>query len=454
MATSAEALIEHAIILQRGGRAAAAEQTYRRALERGEHPVAQHNLAVLLAQRGEAIAALPYFEAALGNGRETEMYWLSCVRGYLAAGRSAAAIALLADATAAGFASAALDDLSARAHAAERSITAAQLDGRGVALAASGRLNEAIATFEAALSLDANHAEAHFHLGSLLSERGDVARGFEHFMRRAEIVRANPAAAGVPGAPHKVKHDAEQQTWWAANGIDTSGFVVANGQRIEGSAINSSLDESTIHEQWNGASPQLVVIDNFLTAKALARLQKYCAESAIWRRVYDAGYIGATPEDGLACPLLAQIAEEIPTRFSAIFAGHGFRYLGAFKYDSALSTGTNTHADNAAVNVNFYIAPDSANLDPDSGGMEVWDVGAPDEMTMRRLNSNEAVARSFLNASGARATIVPHRENRAIIFRSDLFHRTDRCRFAEGYGNKRINVSLLYGQLQTTAKGA
>jgi hypothetical protein len=40
---------------------------------------------------------------------------------------------------------------------------------------------------------------------------------------------------------------------------------------------------------------------------------------------------------------------------------------------------------------------------------------------------------------------VAHRANRAVIFKSALFHKTDRCDFREGYLNKRINVSLLFG---------
>ena len=46
-------------------------------------------------------------------------------------------------------------------------------------------------------------------------------------------------------------------------------------------------------------------------------------------------------------------------------------------------------------------------------------------------------------------TIVPHRANRAVIFDSALYHRTDHCRFTEGYLNKRINVSLLFGDFGT-----
>jgi hypothetical protein len=35
------------------------------------------------------------------------------------------------------------------------------------------------------------------------------------------------------------------------------------------------------------------------------------------------------------------------------------------------------HADFAAVNVNIWLTPDSANLDPTSGGMDVYDAEAP-----------------------------------------------------------------------------
>lgn len=40
---------------------------------------------------------------------------------------------------------------------------------------------------------------------------------------------------------------------------------------------------------------------------------------------------------------------------------------------------------------------------------------------------------------------VAHRANRAVIFASSLFHKTDECSFRQGYLNKRINVSSLYG---------
>ena len=39
-----------------------------------------------------------------------------------------------------------------------------------------------------------------------------------------------------------------------------------------------------------------------------------------------------------------------------------------------------------------------------------------------------------------------------MTFRSDLFHKTRDCRFREGYVNKRINVSLLFGYRSANAR--
>jgi len=40
---------------------------------------------------------------------------------------------------------------------------------------------------------------------------------------------------------------------------------------------------------------------------------------------------------------------------------------------------------------------------------------------------------------------IPYRQNRAVVFNSDLFHETDRLAFKDEYVSRRINVTLLYG---------
>jgi hypothetical protein len=317
----------------------------------------------------------------------------------------------------------------------------------GSAYAVLGDDGRAIASFEAALERDAGHAGAHLRLGYLLSERGAISEGFEHFMTRAHIICRDEAPENTNAPLHKVRHDQEQREYLSSLGVPaTHIFHVGDGARVAGPVINPAHTEEVILAHWRDASPQLVILDDFLNQPALEKLRAYCLESTVWHRIYESGYIGAIPADGFACPLLTQLAEEIATRWPRIFGPHRFKYLGAFKYDSELSRGTNTHADLAAVNVNLYITPDEANLQPKNGGMVVWNKTIDTEPLMRKLNSSDTAMQEYLSSRRAVATKIPHLANRAVIFKSSLIHKTDDFEFRTGYGNKRINVSLLYGE--------
>lgn len=458
---SDDAALSRALADHRAGHLAAAEKGYRGLIAaEPAHAGAHHHLGVLLVQAGRAEEGLVHLRSALDMEPGEPLYYFSLAKGLVAAGHPAQAGAVLRQASQRGLADGRFAPLKAeirdRAVALYRQMLAAHpgdaavLDNLGTALLEQGRTEEAIACYRQALSSAPDFAEAHFHLGAVLSQNGRVAEGFEHYMRRAMLVHAQakapPAATGEPA--HKVKHDQAQRDYlWAGKAPDSAGrFELADGSRLAGPAVNPRNATPGLLDAWRSATPQMVVIDDFLTAPALEKLRLYCAGSTVWRKIYEAGYLGAAPEDGFSCPLLAQIVEEIQSLFHPILAGEAFRYLGAFKYDSDLSTGTNTHADNSVVNVNFYIAPDEANLDPDSGGMEIWDVAAPDMRSMRRLNGSEEMVRAFLARSGAKRHIVPHRANRAVIFKSTLFHKTDKFRFKSDYLSRRINISLLFGQ--------
>ena len=182
---------------------------------------------------------------------------------------------------------------------------------------------------------------------------------------------------------HKERHDAEQREHLAERNIGAP-FHLEEGARLNGPAINPA-NAVSIAAQWKDNRPQIVVVDDLLTPQALAGLQRFCRESTVWRRAYTNGYLGATPETGFACPLLAQIADELRGVFPAIFEAYPLRYLWGFKYDSSLS-GIDVHADFAAINVNFWITPDQANLDPQSGGLVLWDVAAPKDWDVGKYN--------------------------------------------------------------------
>jgi tetratricopeptide (TPR) repeat protein len=448
MSSASQILLQQAMARQGQGDNQAAETLYRAVLaEEPAHDAANHNLGLLLAQRGAGAASVPYFQAALKSQPGVGQYWLSYASALLATGHPHEAEMVLTRGQQRGFGGAAVDSLL---HQARIALTPSEADlcvERGTVQMGQGRTDAAVAAYREAIALAPNHAEAHFRLGSVLSESGSIAEGFAHYMKRAAIVHGGrPWRQDRREPAHRVKHDREQVAYLAERlGAGALDFHLEDGARLSCPAVNPANATPQLTQQWHDSRPQMIVIENFLAPAALEKLRLYCAGSTIWRRNYDAGYIGATPEDGLACPLMAQIAEEIRTTFSQIIGVHAFRYLGAFKYDSELSTGTNIHADNSTVNVNFYIAPDEANLDPESGGMDIWDISAPPGEEMRRYNGDEVLARDFLKRSGGRLRRVPHRANRAVIFKSDLFHKTSDCLFDEGYLNKRINISLLFG---------
>jgi tetratricopeptide (TPR) repeat protein len=305
---------------------------------------------------------------------------------------------------------------------------------------AQGKLQEAAACYRQAMSLDPNFAEASYNLGYVLMESGAIAEGFSQLTLHAHLACGTGQKADLPR--HKHAHDAEQRAYLGPGGADPSGPLwLDNGDKVAAPAVKPHPE---LQARWRGDNP-LVVIDDFLSADALAGLRRFCWRSTIWREVYAGGYVGAFPEHGLTCPLLAQIAQELKEAYPGIFGGHPLLQIWAFKYDSRLR-GIPIHADFAAVNVNFWITPDEANLDKDHGGLVIWDKPAPLDWDFEKYNIDAGAARDFLKREGAKSTTVPYRANRAVIFDSDLFHETDDLTFAEGYCNRRINLTLLYGR--------
>ncbi len=220
-------------------------------------------------------------------------------------------------------------------------------------------------------------------------------------------------------------------------------------QRSKQPALNLSRNFHRIEQKYADQAPGITWIDDFLSDASINALRKYCLENTLWFDFHHPnGYLGALMENGFAAPLLFQIAEELKAHLPAIFKDYPLIQMWAFKYDSQLQ-GIQMHADIAAINLNFWITPDDANLDPDSGGLVIWDKEAPAEWGFSEFNTGEVSRQqriqTFLETSGANKITVPYRQNRAVLFNSDLFHSTDTFHFKEGYENRRINITLLFG---------
>jgi tetratricopeptide (TPR) repeat protein len=370
------------------------------------------------------------------------------------------------------------------------------LNNLGVAYKEQGRLDEAKSSFQQALVHKPSYANAHYHLGLTSLWQQHMEEAMDCFRRSADLTFNHQKPVTIRSvAKARIKHDFEQVQYLLAHSLgsdltssyveilnalyqrvlkdtDTSWFLPLTSQEqlqiapsfnrilhygkggtLSGGTLNPDLNLSDIEARYQENKPEMMYVDHLLNPAALNSLRQFCLESTIWKRDYQNGYIGTFLANGFSCPLLLQIAEELRTTFPGIFKNHLLNQGWAFKHDSALR-GLNMHADAAAVNVNFWITPDEANLDPDSGGLIVWNKEAPDEWDFKEYNNekNEGKIREFLERNQAEAFTIPHRQNRAVIFNSNLFHKTDTISFKDDYENRRINVTLLYGSRQKAEK--
>ena len=359
----------------------------------------------------------------------------------------------------------------------------------GLALMEAGTLHEAIASLRKALSIMPGYQTARYNLGMALSWVGDDEQAVTCLQQlaRAKYDHGKPVAETFVYRS-RLRHDIEQLQYLfdqrrlgdehgryldalqkveaalgksnnPGNRTSVQPEILASiapsfnrilycepPTRLGGGALGTSLDVETVESRYLARQPEVTYIDGLLNDEALQALRQFCWEATIWKKDYENGYSGAFLGDGFASPLLFQIAEELRRTFPRIFKHHRLTQAWAFKHDST-RRGLNIHADAAAVNVNFWITPDEANLNPDTGGLVVYDKEAPREWNFKEYNSdqNKPKILAWLKEVGAQPVIIPYRSNRAIVFNSDLFHETDEISFKDDYTSRRINITLLYG---------
>ena len=462
-----QALYDQATTAHRQGDLAGAEQAYLQLLSAApNNPQIRHHLGALRAQQGRVAEALALLEGVLAQNPSDAGLLKDYAMVLAGAGRNQEALAAFDRALELWQGDPELTRLRIEAllrlgrHADVLAATdqplalhpqdAILLHQRGLALAGLGRHGEAESCFARVLQLRPDSDAALYERGTALAAQHRIAEWFASFHAFAQGEMKTEPPGSSRALAHKARHDAEQQAWQREQGISPrAGLHVEGGARLEGRAVNP-INAEDAARQWREHHPQVVVVDNLLTDAALAALRRFCLGSTVWRTGFDSGYLGAFPEHGFSVPLLAQIAEEFRSVFSGICGALPLKYAWAFKYDSAME-GVHIHADDAVVNVNFWITPDEANLDPQSGGLMVWDVAAPSSWDFTKFASEQAATRDFLARSHAKSITVPYRANRAVIFDSGLLHQTDKIRFRDGYDNRRINVTLLYGERNSAA---
>jgi tetratricopeptide (TPR) repeat protein len=440
-----DALIADATRHSEAGRLEAAVEKYRAALRlRPHHAGVLHNLGVLEASAGRHSVALAAFDTAL-----------------------------------------AVEPQYASAHY-----------NRGAALQASGRLAEAIEAYARTIAIDPEHYSAHRALGLAYLAAGQRGRAMDHLAHTYELRRGDGRigiAADSLFFAHraKLRHDAEQFRYIARSGRESRRFEavarnyealatdfpiaitvlsdadletlggnyntpihVAEAPEIPEGALGPRADAGELVRQFESPRAGAVYFDDMLSPRALHSLRRYLLTSTIWHdfRHID-GFVASYLEDGLACPVLLQIIDELRGALSALLGKLPLIQAWAFKALEP-NAAIEAHADDAAVSINFWITPDPANLSPGRGGMAICRVPPPQEWRVREYHEDRQQTVPFLEQHRDEMLVIPYRANRAVLFESRLLHRTDAADFAKTYENHRINITFLFGESQVAGCGA
>lgn len=222
--------------------------------------------------------------------------------------------------------------------------------------------------------------------------------------------------------------------------------------RVAPHAINSKLNFAEIEDAYLASPLAVVHFDDFLTPQALNALWQFCLDATIFF-VHGTGrimtsYLGT----GFHSSLLFQIAAELKQRFPRVLGPHVLGNMWAYRYPPK-GEGVGAHTDQGAVTFNFWITPDDANLEPGTGGLIVHTKEQPMDWDWDQVNFQKdhpavrAALEDFLHS--ANKVTIPYRQNRAVLFHSNLFHRSDSFHFKVGHRHRRTNITILFGERGT-----
>ncbi len=207
--------------------------------------------------------------------------------------------------------------------------------------------------------------------------------------------------------------------------------------------INDNIDIENIQETYCGSEPEIVVIDNFLSNNFLRDLRVFFRCANIFKYPFRGGYIGAFLGKGMANRALLEFSNDLRKTFPKIFLNYNLAQAWSFKYDSQ-KNGIGIHADDAKVNVNFWITGDNSNLNQDNGGMIIWKKTPKLEASFQDFNAIKSMDKMKEEVKDSDFIKIAYKSNRAVVFNSKLYHATDKIEFKDNYKDRRVNVTFLY----------
>ncbi|KAJ8599407.1 hypothetical protein CTAYLR_009700 [Chrysophaeum taylorii] len=276
-----------------------------------------------------------------------------------------------------------------------------------------------------------------------------VVPAYEEVLRRAEIALEARSQPGITAGLYALS---PLDVALVGSTYNRALFYEPGDHWLPGERLAEALSQRVPWDRVDGEFQRgqgrgVVYVDDVLANDALDAILDYCRSATLFfeTKTHGAGgHLGAYVVDGFSAPLLFQVAEDLKAALPRTLGSLPLRNMWAYKYSYSHS-GIMVHKDQAAVNVNLWVSPDAANLEPDRGGLKIFDDDGALEM-------ERAITPPELQGDSGRAILgrlpnvtIPFKQNRITVFDSALPHLSDVGRWAEGYENRRISITFLFG---------
>jgi tetratricopeptide (TPR) repeat protein len=217
---------------------------------------------------------------------------------------------------------------------------------------------------------------------------------------------------------------------------------------VSGSAVNENLDFDRLEKEY--VKSKAIYFDDLLSPEAADRLRNFFLDSMVFYRHSEAGFVGSYVTEGFACGLIFQIIKELKLRFPNLLTGLPLNNMWCYRYAPS-GSGVKPHNGDGSVTFNFWLTPDESNLTPSgAGGLVMYDKEQPDAwdwLTYNMYKDDPGIQAQIAEyLKDASSFGIPYGFNRAVLFHSTLFHKTDPFIFKDGYLNRRMNVTMLFGR--------
>lgn len=123
-----------------------------------------------------------------------------------------------------------------------------------------------------------------------------------------------------------------------------------------------------------------------------------------------------------------------------------FQRAWSFLYHSHEREGVGLHSDPSIVNLNIWVSTDKAIKDKSKNGLTIYKVRPPKTWTSDDWNGDSAKSLRYVKSKKIKPTIVPYKSNRAIFFDGAYFHASNGISTNEGFENKRVSYTMLFGE--------